>query len=140
MLNKIKSDQFDARKNKDSVKSSLLTTLYAEAAMIGKNNGNRNSTDDEVIKVMHKFLKGINETISILSAGKSERYFIALQEKDIIESYLPKVASQQEVETAIVHLIDSGITKMGDIMKSLKDKFGTSLDAKQASVLIKEKL
>lgn len=65
LIVKIKHDQLVARKNRDQIESTLLTTLIGEADMVGKNNGNRDPFDEEVISVVKKFLKGVNETIAI---------------------------------------------------------------------------
>jgi len=44
LINKIKSDSLEARKARQTDTATLLTTLYSEASMIGKNLGNREST------------------------------------------------------------------------------------------------
>ena len=76
LIEKIKHDQLVARKNRSTVESTLLTTLIGEADMVGKNNGNRDPFDEEVISVVKKFLKGVNETIDILS--RSGLYIICI--------------------------------------------------------------
>lgn len=140
LLEKIKADQFSARKNKEALKSSLLTTLYSEAAMKGKNAG-RETTDEETTQVVQKFLKGVNETIGYLEKGggdNTEALATATAEKEILEGYLPKMASEDQVRAAIVELKASGAANIGAIMKGLKDKFGSALDGKMASALAKE--
>ena len=49
LINQIKSDALEARKARQTNTATLLTTLYSEASMVGKNDGNRESTDAEVL-------------------------------------------------------------------------------------------
>ena len=138
LLEQIKKDQFEARKNKETLKATLLTTLFAEAAMKGK-NARRETTDEETVQVIQKFLKGVNETIGYLVNGnKTEALVVSTAEKEILESYLPKMASVEEIRSAIVELKANGVSNVGAIMKGLKEKFSTSLDGKLASQLAKE--
>lgn len=138
LIETIKQDQFAARKAKDVVRASLLTTLYSEAAMKGKNAGNRDSTDDEVTAVVQKFLKGVNETIEALKFSSDVRVKVAIVEKQLLEGYLPSMATEVEVRFAIAELKAAGASNVGDIMKGLKSKFGSSLDGKMASAIAKE--
>lgn len=138
LLEQIKKDQFEARKSREAVKASLLTTLYSEALMVGKNDGNRETTDEETIKVIQKFLKGVNETLEALNHSSDGRVIIAIEEKKILESYLPKMASEEYVRAAVLELKAAGATNIGMIMKGLKEKFGSSLDGKMASMIAKE--
>lgn len=137
-LEQIKKDQFEARKNKEALKASLLTTLFSEASMKGKNAG-RETTEEETIQVVQKFLKGVNETISFLEkANNAEALTTANTEKSILEGYLPKMASTEEIRAEVAALKAAGAANIGAIMKGLKDKFGAGLDGKLASQLAKE--
>lgn len=140
LLEKIKEDQFAARKSREMLKGTLLTTLYSEALMVGKNAG-RETTDEETNKVIQKFLKGVNETIKYLELGggdNSTALHVVRTEKEILEGYLPKMATVEEVNFAVGEIIASGVevNKIGIIMKMLKDKFGAALDGKMASTVI----
>lgn len=146
LLQKLQQDQLAARKAKDAVQTSLLTTLYSEAANIGKNQGNRASTDDEVISVIKKFVKGSEQNIEIYSkANKVEALELAKQELDILMTYLPKAPSTDEVRNRINQLLAENDWKkeqatMGKVMKELKTQYGSSLDGALTSKLIKEVL
>lgn len=109
LLDTIKKDQFEARKNKDAVKASLLAALFSEASMIGKNAGNRETTDDETIKVIQKFLKDVQETLDALKLSSDARVAVAQAEKAILEAYLPKRASETEVLAEIATLKAGGL-------------------------------
>ena len=139
LLEKIKADQLAARKNKEALKATLLTTLFSEVQMKGKNAGHE-TTDDEATQVIQKFLKGVNETISYLDrAGgdNAEALATARAEKEILEAYLPKMATEDEIKAEVAALKAAGAANIGAIMKGLKDKFGSTRDGKLASQLAK---
>ena len=123
--------------------SLLLATLYGEASAVGKNNGNRQSTDEEVIKVITKFVKNNNETIKILKKAGKE-FSSQESENVILESYLPKQLSEGELVAAISCIIgDLGASSpkdMGKVMKELKSQHGGLYDGKVASTIVREQL
>ena len=83
MINELKKAMMKAKMEHDTAKSNLLSTLVAEAAMVGKNDGNRATTDQETINIIKKFIKNANENIKILdemgkdkSAVKRKRRYL----------------------------------------------------------------
>lgn len=142
LLKTIQADSLAARRARDTVRATLLTTLYSEAAMVGKNDGNRDSTDDEVIKVIRKFVKGIDESLAVKTEGPAAE---ALRtEKALLEAYLPVQVTEADVEAAahgiVASLEQRGPKAMGAVMKALKDRFGAALDGQVASAVVKRVL
>ena len=135
VLKEIKNAQLQARKDRDKFKAGILTCLYSEASIIGKNNGNRETTDDECLKCIQKFKKGVNETLNVLSDEAKCRELHA--ELEIYDGFLPKQMSTEELETVISVYINDGITNIGQIMEALKKEHGGAYDAKMASQIIK---
>lgn len=143
LLNTLRKDMMTAKKDRDAVKANLLSTLVAEAVMVGKNDGNRETTESEVITMIKKFVKNADETISIArSMGKEPAKEIA--EKAILETYLPKQMSESEIENAVAAIIETlpekNVKMMGKVMAALKEKFEGAYDGKLASEIIKKKL
>ena len=66
----IKTALLNARKDKDSKLASLLSTLLSEVVKIGKDNGNRETTDQEAVSVLKYFIKNANQTITLLKGKK----------------------------------------------------------------------
>jgi uncharacterized protein YqeY len=93
LLKRIKDEALISRKEKDSFRSNTLLTLWSEAAMVGKNNGNRESTDEEVLKVITRFKKGVSDTISILSIKISTLE----KELSIYDEVLPEQLSEEQL-------------------------------------------
>jgi len=136
LIEKIKEDQIAARKAHDSVKASLLTTLLGEATAIGKNNGNREVTDAEVVALVKKFMKGVDETINALTMhNKDATQF--LTERGILETYLPKQLTQEETESALKAAIAEVGANMGKVMGYMKANYEGQYDGKLASTIVK---
>jgi uncharacterized protein YqeY len=144
LLEKIKIEQLQARKENHEIKKSLLTTLYSEALNVGKNQGNRDSTDDEVISIVKKFIKNTEQNIEIyMKSGKEEAKNIAIQELTILKSYLPQAPSMDDVMVKVEELMNSNSWKkepsvIGKIMKELKAIYGSSLDGGAISKKLKD--
>jgi uncharacterized protein YqeY len=139
LMQQLKADQLQARKNGNKAEATLLTTLIGEAATIGKNDGNRETNDQEVIQVIKKFIKGVDDTLTILYAQRSYDSAETMeQEKKILSAYLPKQMNGQEIMDA---LAASGLQlNKGTCMKYLKDNFAGKFDGKLASQIIDELL
>lgn len=145
IMQDIKTAQIEARKSKNELKASILTVLIGEAGMIGKNAGNRETTDSEVLAVVKKFIKNIDETQLILSkdeAKNSDKLDVLKQEKFILQSFMPKQMSLEEVSVAIKTIVSemslSGPKAMGIIMKEMKLRYDGNYDGATVSKLCKE--
>ncbi len=143
MLATIRKDLFEAKKNHDTVRSNLLSTLLGEATAVGKNAGNRESTPEEVMQVVRKFIKNIDETIALLEKeGKPTEK--EKTEKAILESYLPRQMTPEELGKAIDEIIaalpEKSPKMMGAVMAQLKERHSGRYDGRTASQLVKEKL
>lgn len=139
LLNTIKNDQLQARKDKSAEAASLLTTLYAEASMVGKNNG-RETTDAEVVAVIKKFLKNNTEFLSNINDTHKE-YEKLINEKHILEKYLPKQLSEMEMKEIVVNFKNnSDNVNVGVVMKHMKENYDGQYDGKILSSIVKDVL
>jgi uncharacterized protein len=143
ILQQIRADKLAARKSGDSLRSGLLITLDSEASKVGKDKENRESTDEEVVQVIRKFLKGLEETSEALKkTGRSTEQQDS--EKAILMGYLPKQLSTEELSAVIATLVaqlpEKKPDQLGKIMASLKAQYPGLYDGKSASELIKKAL
>ena len=140
LLSQIKEQQLTARKNREEIKSSLLTTLLSEALVPGKND-NRESTDAEVVAVVKKFLKGVNETLEALKFSSDGRVKVACLEKEILEGFLPKQLTEEEIREIASKVIadeEKSPKLMGKVQAYLKANYAGQYDGALASKVIKE--
>jgi uncharacterized protein YqeY len=144
LLTDIKDAQLVARKAHDDVATGVLTTLYSEAAMVGKNaNPPRESTDAEVAATIRKFLKNTREFMSIAGDRREGDVLDRLVvEEEILEQFLPKQMTAEELTAAVKTFVEqNGLTSsksMGLIMNMLKEQYGGMYDGKMASQVIKD--
>lgn len=137
LILKLRADQLAARRAKNTTNTALLTALIGEAAMVGKNAGNRESTDEEVTATIRKFLKNAEETRGRLVAASKDTAVIQ-QEIQILESYLPQQMTDDHLRAAIQQIIDATPgANMGVIMKALKERHAGLYDGRRANELIK---
>ncbi len=154
MIEQIKKDQLDARKNKDSIKANLLTTLLGEASSIGKNDGNRETTDLEVVQVIKKFIKNAQQFLAVAqeflavvyneSGMLNVRASILTKEIEILTDYLPiqltEAGLTELVSAKISELPDKSPKQVGAIMKYLSTNFPGQYDGQLASKIVKQLL
>lgn len=126
---KINADFMTAFKSKNMVAKSILSVVKGEIQTVEKNIGSDNLSDAEVTKILTKTVKSLKETITLSNDEKSKL------ELAVVEVYLPKQMSKEEVTAKVTELVNSGITQIGAIMK----EFATlPVDKKMVSESIKE--
>ena len=104
-----------------------------------------NLDDTQVLAVIQKMVKQRKDSISQFSdAGRSDLVEVEEAELSIINNYMPKQLSEEEIEAAVVKAIaDSGadsMKDMGKLMGILKGQLDGKADMGQVSQLIKSKL
>jgi uncharacterized protein YqeY len=138
----IKADRMQAMKNKDELKKNLLSTLVGEASKEDKI-----PSDEKVIATIKKFIKGAEETLkalkgmdlNVLAAAGSK----PMQEMIILESYLPKQLTEEEIRCFIIDVIGDCSDKpvkvnLGMIMKIFKEDYEGQYDGALVSKIAKE--
>jgi len=130
LMNAIRTKQLEARKSND-VLAGLYTTLLGEAQMIGKNDGNRETTDNEVISVVKKFIKNIDETVSALTT-RNQDASVFLKERQALEVFLPKQLNEPQL-----YKLAAECASMPEFMKFLKENYAGQYDGKLASSVAK---
>lgn len=140
LIDDIRAAQLQARKNKNTIKSTVLTTLIGEADAVGKKS-NRAPNDKEVIETLKKFIKNINETLAVCDALSADVY---AEEKKILAAFLPTQLTEDELRSAIKTIVDGLPEKnakaMGAVQQQLKAQFEGLYDGKTASTITKELL
>ena len=142
LLEKIKTDLHDARKAKNICLVNILSTIYAEAQMVGKNAGNRETTDAEVVAKIKVFIKNIEETLKSIKETHA-KYADLQKEKSLLEKYLPKQMSEAELTATVVEIAanhEKSIKSMGKVMADLKAKYSGQYDGNLASQVVKKVL
>jgi uncharacterized protein YqeY len=132
LKDQINKDYMTAFKERDTVKKNLLSVIKGGIQLGEKNLMVENMPDDKVLEILNQAAKSSRETISKLEDGELKDF--AKIELGIIESYLPKQLSREQISAILDELYGSGITQMGDIMKAFAN---IPADKKVVSELIK---
>jgi len=142
LLEKIRSDLVEARKARtDNAKIMLLNTLVGEAARVGKDAGNRETTDAETMAVVKKFMKNAEQTLADLTKYGRDTGSIQ-SEIAILATYLPAALPVGEVEKAVEEIV-AGLddpkakSAIGLVNKALKERFGDAFDGSTMVPIVK---
>jgi uncharacterized protein YqeY len=116
--------------------------LYAEVAKGSRDIG---LGDDEAIEVLGKEAKKRQESADLYHKGGNQaRADAELEEKAIIEKYLPAQLSDEELVSIIDKAIEengaSGMQAMGQVIGVVKQQVAGQADGARIAQLVKEKL
>ena len=129
----IQNDIKSAMKAGDTARRDVLRTLVSDIKNQTVNAG-KEITEDIVIKCIQKSVKQHNDSIDqFQSANRSDLASKEVLERDILNSYLPEMATEEEIKTLIDGMTQSiqPIKKnMGLFMKGLSSP---TIDKKIAS-------
>ncbi len=142
---KIQEDLFEAMKARDEIKVSALRSVKT-AILNEKTKGSLHElTDADIVKIIQKQIKQREEAEEIYRSANREE--LANKEQDerlALESYVPKMLTENELKTIIDHLAIelnvSSMKDMGRMMAELNKRYAGSIDGRIASTLVKNKL
>lgn len=136
IIEEMREESIELRKNKGGL-ASFSTYALSEISKIGKNDGNRETTEDEAISAIKKMIDKNKSSISMTNDGYVKMKLEA--EIDFLRSFLPEMVNEEEIEKFIRN--EFGLEKplnMGIAMGAIKNKFGSLVDMKVASKIVKE--
>ena len=134
-----------AMKSRDQLRMDVIRMI--KAAILNKEVELKRDLDDaEMSRVMTALVKQRRESVEQFE--KAQRTELAAKERkeiEIIESYLPKPLSPQELEAIVTSAITEtgsrSLKDMGTVMKAVMARLaGQSIDGKRVSDLVKSKL
>jgi uncharacterized protein len=118
------------------------TILYAEVAKGARSDG---LPDDEIITLLGKEAKKRQESADLYKQGGSaEKAQAELDEKVVIERYLPAQLSDEELAAIIDEAVTTsgatGAQGMGQVIGVVKQKVGATADGGRIAGLVKKRL
>lgn len=130
MLQLIKDEIIKGMKSGDKVRTSILRLVVSECDLIKARTNN--VTDDDVIKVIEKLVKSIDETVKLTTNNDS--LTVLNSEKHILESFLPTKLTLKEIKEkldgeSIMNSKNVGMA-IGVAMKQLKGLSFNNADVK----------
>ena len=143
-LEKVQADMYTAMKSGDKEKANTLRNVLSK--LKDKQIEKREDlSSEEEIKILQTLVKQRKESIELYEkGGRSELVSIEKQEMEIINSYLPRMISDDNIKDIVKSVIESsGANSMADIGKVMPEvmKKGKGLiDGKTAQKFVSEML
>lgn len=137
---RIRGDLNDARRSKDKLRTTVLTTVLSEIRNKEIELGEE-ATDQDVIGVVAKAIKQRNESAEQMrDAGRQELAEKEEKEAEILDAYTPESMSEDAVRSLVQEIIASGANNMGAVMGALMPKIKGRFDGKEANRIVREEL
>tara|TARA_Y100000591_G_scaffold255910_1_gene227828 strand:- start:742 stop:1200 length:459 start_codon:yes stop_codon:yes gene_type:complete len=146
---KLKDELIIAMKDKNQLRVSTLRMVNASIKDLEISQRTNNQTDEisdnDIIDILVKMVKQRKEAADTYKQGnRDDLSKKELDEIKIIEEFLPKQLSEDEVIKIIEGLISennvSDISGMGLLMSEIKKKYSGQLDLGLASKIIKDRI
>ncbi|MBD3263804.1 MAG: GatB/YqeY domain-containing protein [Candidatus Omnitrophica bacterium] len=142
---RIYQDYVAALKAKDKDKSQFLSFLRSELKNRAIELKEKNLKDSDVIAVLKKQKKRLQDSKeSAVSSGRQELIDNANAEIALIENYLPKPLSEEELASLVDEVIkDTQASSMKDMSRVMKEVLAKSegrADSRKTSELVKMRL
>ena len=138
LINELEKDNITALKNKDKTARAVLSVVinkYRVNAIELKAQG-KDATDNDLIRVINKVVKELDEEkMGYEKLGRVEDVANINAQKAIIEKYLPKLMSEDEIRKVIASLEDKS---MPSVMKHFKMNYDGKVDMSLVSRIARE--
>ncbi|MBQ8240942.1 MAG: GatB/YqeY domain-containing protein [Bacteroides sp.] len=146
MFDRISNDIKDAMKAKDKVRLETLRNIkkvFLEAKTAP--GANDTLTDDAAMKIMQKLVKQGKDSAALYNEqGRADLAEAELAQVAVIETYLPKQMSAEELEAALKAIIAEvgaeGPKDMGKVMGTATKKLAGLAEGRAISAKVKELL
>ena len=146
MFDRISNDIKDAMKAKDKVRLETLRNIkkvFLEAKTAP--GANDTLTDDAAMKIMQKLVKQGKDSATLYNEqGRADLAEAELAQVAVIETYLPKQMSAEELEAALKAIIAEvgaeGPKDMGKVMVTATKKLAGLAEGRAISAMVKQLL
>ena len=140
LKNRIQADLNAARKQRDKLRTLVLSTALSEIK--NKEIDEGGALDDEgVIQVVTRAIKQRRDASEQMrAAGRDELADKEDEQAKVLSEYLPEGLSEDEVRAIVRELIDSGVSEMGPLMGQVMPRIRGRFDGKEANRIVREEL
>ena len=140
LKSQIQSDLNAARKERDKLRTLVLSTLLSDLRNkeieVGRELG-----DEDALQLVSRGIKQRKDASDQMrGAGRDELADREDAEADVLATYLPEGMSEDEVRTIVREIIASGVDQMGPLMGRVMPKIRGRFDGKEANRVVREEL
>lgn len=128
LIQEINARNIEAMKQRDTEAKTILGIVKNNIKIleIEKRVKNEEVQDADVLKIIQKVVKSLEEEISAFaSAGRDEQVQSLNKQKSVVEAFLPQMMSEDEIAQIIAGLEDKSI---GAVMKHFKENYNGKCD------------
>jgi len=137
---KISEDIKTAMKAQDKERLSVLRMVLSELKYAqAQENVHQDLSPDAALKVVAAYHKRLSKSLADYPEG--EKRDVITSEMKIVEEYLPKKASEDDVQAAVKDILaQTADRQFGTLMKQVMTKLGGSADGQVVSRILKQSL
>lgn len=140
LKNQLRRDLVFARKDRDKLRTLVLSTILADVHNKEIDLGGE-LNDDQTTKVLLKSIKQRKDAVyQMRAAGRDELGDEEQAQLEILSKYLPKGMSEDEVRALVQVEIEAGGDQLGILMAQIMPQIGGRYDGKEVNRIVREEL
>ena len=140
LKNRLRSDLTSARKDRDKLRTLVLSTILSDVHNREIELGAELS-DDQTIQVLSRGIKQRKDAASQMrAAGRDELASKEEAQLTVLSEYLPEGMSEDEVRALVRAAIEDGVDQMGMLMGRVMPQIRGRYDGKEANRIVREEL
>jgi uncharacterized protein YqeY len=149
LRNRFKNDLLSAMKAKDKIKVSTLRLILAaikDRDLESRSKGTGDTVSDSIVlEILSKMVKQRLETSKVYEgAGRFELADTEKKEINVINDYMPKMLTVDEldkvIDDAIDHIKATSLRDLGKVISKIKEDYSGRCDFADVSQMIRERL
>ena len=144
MLDQLRKEKMEAYKNKETIKNGVLSLLIA-AMILKEKESHAALTDEDALTIIQKELKQTRDALEATPANREDLITLEQQKIAILEGYLPKQMTLEEVKQAILAMtqeeqLELTVKNKGVIIKKAMEALKGKSDGKTVNMALGELL
>ena len=141
---KLMDDLKNSMREKNEIRKNTVQMVRAAILQIEKDKG-ITVEDDKIVEIIAKEVKGKKDAlVDFEKAGRDDLIEQTNQEIAILQEYLPKQLSKEEIKIELEKVISDlgaiSMKDMGNVMKEAKARIGAGADGRTINEVVKELL
>ena len=137
-------DLKNSMKDKNIIRKNVVQMVRASILQVEKDK-QIELDDNKIIEVIAKEAKKRKDSLADYEkAGREDLISQIKEEISILEEYLPKQLSAEELEAKVKEIIEevgaTSMKDMGNVMKAAKEKIGAAADGRAINEMVKKLL
>ncbi len=141
---KLLEDLKNSMKDKNIIRKNVVQMVRASILQVEKDK-QIELDDNKIIEVIAKEAKKRKDSLADYEkAGREDLISQIKEEISILEEYLPKQLSAEELEVKVKEIIEevgaTSMKDMGNVMKAAKEKIGAAADGRAINEMVKKLL